>query len=184
MNKTKDMRVLLIAAVSFLALAVGLQVFMKKRKVKESSTTDSGDGLENDNRSLENLFDSMIEPGTDDNTPSEDSKAKETKLVLENRSWWDVSGSTVIFYSSIIVVSALIFFLSMLSNSAYNDRKEKEQSVIDSLRTEKEKINQLSLERDEARMHIIDAKLDSINLHIQSLKPAKKVAPKTKQQKK
>lgn len=176
------MSVFLIAAVTTIAVVMGFCVFRNKKKGIESRASDIQIGAQESAGHYGDWFDSLLGPG-DDNEVTKEEEPKDTVLKLENRSWWRVSRYTVLSYLFIIVVAIFIFILSMLSYSAYNGRKHLEQAQTDSLRMEREKSNQLFLDNEEARKDLLEAKLDSIDLHIQALKPVKNTSSRKKQKK-
>ena len=125
---------------------------------------------------LDKVYDMLLETDIEDRV-SITEKPKEVKVKLKNKTFWSVRGSLIISSIVISVFAIAMGAVSIAGQRAYKSRKdlEEQKSILDQSVIIDE---QRKYESKQAKE--ISRRLDSIDVHIKSLRPTKPSVNKKK----
>jgi len=125
---------------------------------------------------LDKVYDMLLETDIEDRV-SITEKPKEVKVKLKNKTFWSVRGSLIISSIVISVFAIAMGAVSIAGQRAYKSRKdlEEQKSILDQSVIIYE---QRKYESKQAKE--ISRRLDSIDVHIKSLRPTKPSVNKKK----
>lgn len=172
--KTKPMIKGLVVA--FIAIiGIGIFVYLRKKftKVffKQQKITDA---VADDGIVFDRIYETLLVPDTNTGTSSDD-KPKDVVVKLKNRSFWSVYGSLIISSFIILAFAASVVAVSITSHKAYSNRK-----IMEEKRNSTEQAAKIKEQQDYERFHVHELadRLDSIDVHINAMKPVPKLVMK------
>jgi len=168
---------LIVALIVALGIGTGVALLRKKREKSDTNhDLDSNPNHENI-QSIDKIYETLLETDFLPNSSSVLEKPKYVEVELKNKTFWKINGSLIVSGIVIIVFAATMSMVSIFSQRAYSSRKavEEQQSVLEQV-----KKTEVQWERDSLQVKNLYNRLDSMDVHIKSLKPTKPVQSKKK----
>lgn len=166
-----------VALIATIGIGTGIAL-IRRTRARRNQKQDLISKRDNE-QVLDKIYETLLESDFVEKNTSEPEKPKTVVVKLQNKSYWSVYGSLIISGLVISVFAIAMTVVSLSGQKAYSSRKavEEQKKLL-------EQTKEADMQRDFESQQIIELcnRLDSIDIHVKSLKTAKPTLNKKKSQ--